>query len=401
MAISIKHHGNMNDQSYRVYYEKDGQVISPFHDIPLFADKDNNVFNMVCEIPRNTNAKMEINTGQSANPIKQDVKKGNLRFVHDVYPLTGYMWNYGAFPQTWEDPNHVHPETQAKGDNDPLDCCEIGTAVATRGEIKQVKALGALALIDEGETDWKIICIDVNDPLASELNDIDDVEKHMPGFLFSTYEWFRTYKIPAGKPANVFAYDGEVKNREFTHEVIEENYQFWRNLITGTTPAKGDGYEIAVENATVEDSPFKTTFEVSFEDFVEVQHDVSGAPVSEGIEGHVVGVQRAHPHGRSSLSKVIAAIASGNDVSDEDYTVETATDGDNSFFGIFQSPRPNSNNKVVNDKELVACGVRSGSKFAYNSGHGTFYFDNNALTESFNLPNSNNELAGIVLEILN
>ena len=38
-------------------------------------------------------------------------------------------------------------------------------------------------MIDEGETDWKVIAIDVNDPLAENLNDIHDVEKVMPGFL--------------------------------------------------------------------------------------------------------------------------------------------------------------------------------------------------------------------------
>lgn len=27
-----------------------------------------------------------------------------------------------------------------------------------------------MALLDEGETDWKIIAIDVNDPLAGKLN---------------------------------------------------------------------------------------------------------------------------------------------------------------------------------------------------------------------------------------
>lgn len=34
----------------------------------------------------------------------------------------------------------------------------------------QVKVLGVLAMIDEGETDWKVIVIDVNDPMASQLN---------------------------------------------------------------------------------------------------------------------------------------------------------------------------------------------------------------------------------------
>ena len=45
----------------------------------------------------------------------------------------------------------------------------------------QVKVLGTLALIDDGETDWKVLCIDVTDPLAKSLNDITDVEKLMPG----------------------------------------------------------------------------------------------------------------------------------------------------------------------------------------------------------------------------
>ena len=40
--------------------EKGDQFISPFHDIPLFASADGSVFNMVVEVPRWTNAKMEV-----------------------------------------------------------------------------------------------------------------------------------------------------------------------------------------------------------------------------------------------------------------------------------------------------------------------------------------------------
>jgi inorganic pyrophosphatase len=126
----------------------------------------------------------------------------------------------------------AHPDTKALGDNDPLDVCEIGERVGSVGQIKQVKVLGCMALLDEGETDWKIIVIDINDPLASKLNgeiifsclcvhssqvslvpvDIEDVEKQMPGLLRATNEWFRIYKIPDGKPENVFAFSGEAKN---------------------------------------------------------------------------------------------------------------------------------------------------------------------------------------------
>lgn len=42
--------------------------------------------------------------------------------------------------------------------------------VLSRGEVVRVKILGILALIDQGETDWKIIAINVNDPEASKFH---------------------------------------------------------------------------------------------------------------------------------------------------------------------------------------------------------------------------------------
>ena len=52
-----------------------------------------------------------------------------------------------------------------------------------------------MALLDEGETDWKLIAIDINDPLAPKLNDIEDVERHLPGLLRATNEFWRIYKV--------------------------------------------------------------------------------------------------------------------------------------------------------------------------------------------------------------
>ena len=42
--------------------------------------------------------------------------------------------------------------------------------VLSCGEVIRVKILGILALIDQGETDWKIIAINVNDPEASKFH---------------------------------------------------------------------------------------------------------------------------------------------------------------------------------------------------------------------------------------
>eukprot|EP00088_Acartia_fossae_P025083 TRINITY_DN25945_c0_g1_i1.p1 TRINITY_DN25945_c0_g1~~TRINITY_DN25945_c0_g1_i1.p1 ORF type:complete len:280 (+),score=55.12 TRINITY_DN25945_c0_g1_i1:101-841(+) len=186
---------------------------------------------MVVEVPRWTNAKMEIDTKSPLNPIVQDQKKGKLRYVRNSFPHHGYIWNYGAFPQTWEDPHHVDENTGEKGDNDPVDCCEIGQRVANRGDVLEVKVLGILAMVDDGETDWKVMVIDVNDPKAELLNSLDDVEKEMPGFLANTREWFRIYKMPDGKPENKFAFDGEFKDADFAHKIIDETNVFWKQMV--------------------------------------------------------------------------------------------------------------------------------------------------------------------------
>jgi len=237
---------------YRVWLEntRTGQPASALHDVPLFADESKTILNMVVEIPRWTNAKQEISKEDPLNPIKQDTKKGKLRFVRNCFPHHGYIWNYGAFPQTWEDPTATHPDTKAKGDNDPLDVCEIGEQVGYTGQIKQVKVLGVMALLDEGETDWKVIVVDINDPLASKLNDIEDVERHLPGLVRATNEWFRIYKIPDGKPENQFAFSGEAKNRRYATEIVHECHEAWKRLMSGQADPNG----VSIANTSVQGS---------------------------------------------------------------------------------------------------------------------------------------------------
>lgn len=88
---------------------------------------------------------------RSCTDLLPDTKKGKLRYVRNCFPHHGYIWNYGAFPQTWEDPNSKHPETGCNGDNDPLDVCEIGEAIGYVGQIKQVKVLGIMVRCVESE----------------------------------------------------------------------------------------------------------------------------------------------------------------------------------------------------------------------------------------------------------
>lgn len=130
---SVRRRGRPFTKDYRIYFERtrDKVPVSPVHDIPLYHDKEKGVLNMVVEVPRWTNAKLEvcptdtadiqsrfstndstqISRSKSLNPILQDVIDNKERFVKNCFPYKGYIWNYGAFPQTWEDPNYRHPDT--------------------------------------------------------------------------------------------------------------------------------------------------------------------------------------------------------------------------------------------------------------------------------------------------
>ncbi|KAL5538024.1 hypothetical protein UlMin_045578 [Ulmus minor] len=230
--VLIKEEGQPETLDYRVFFEdSSGKKVSPWHDIPLHLG--DGVYNFIVEIPKESSAKMEVATDEPFTPIKQDTKKGKLRF----YPYN-INWNYGLLPQTWEDPSLANAEVDgAFGDNDPVDVVEIGQTQRKIGEILRIKPLGALAMIDEGELDWKIVAISLDDPKASLVNDVDDVEKHFPGTLTAIRDWFRDYKIPDGKPANKFGLGNKAANKDFALKVINETYESWAKLIKRSVPA--------------------------------------------------------------------------------------------------------------------------------------------------------------------
>lgn len=128
-----------------------------------------------------------------------------------------------------EDPLYVPSDTQCPGDNDPLDVLEIGAKQIRTGEIVAVKILGVLALIDDGETDWKVIVIAISDAMAHLINDIDDVETHLPGVIKAIREYFRDYKSFSGK-INTYALRAQAMPRHYAVKVIEDCHKHWKQL---------------------------------------------------------------------------------------------------------------------------------------------------------------------------
>ena len=224
MEYKLVEEGEKDTFDYCLYFYKDDEKISPWHDIKLFVEEETLICNMIIEIPKNTRKKMEINKETKNNPIKQDVKNGKLREISMDYPF-----NYGALPQTWESPNFKDKFVGYFGDNDPLDACDISELdekyQAYVGEVKQVKIIGCYAMVDkkddEYEADWKIICLDIRDPLAEKINNVKDLMDLIPERIEKCFNFLRDYKIPEGKGQNKFCFDNQLLDKDKALEIIK------------------------------------------------------------------------------------------------------------------------------------------------------------------------------------
>jgi inorganic pyrophosphatase len=105
--------------------------------------------------------------------------------------------------------------------------------VSSTGELYAVKVVGALAMVDSGELDWKIVAVAVDDPLAQQVDDLAALPKShaLQARLAAVREWFRTYKISDGGKANEFAFDGAYLGRDDALRVVRATHGAWRALV--------------------------------------------------------------------------------------------------------------------------------------------------------------------------
>lgn len=164
------------------------EIISPWHDLDLkpktgqkIIDDEKDVFKGIIEITRNTTAKMEVETTTEFNPIVQDQKKDKTgKKVLRHYGLNP-PFNYGMIPQTWENSRIEHKPTGCMGDNDPLDVVDMTNVNAPFFSLPNLKVIGAVCLIDQGELDWKILAIDEAYARERKIRDAVSFSQHHPG----------------------------------------------------------------------------------------------------------------------------------------------------------------------------------------------------------------------------
>jgi len=173
-------------------------------------------------------AKNEVMPKVRLNPIMQDINKdGTPRYYQYPEENPAMKWNYGALPQTWEDCFH-HERDMGKfvnektgkhqypvGDNDPIDAIEIGADAMQVGQVAPVKVLGVQALIDDGETDWKLIVVRTDNEKFQHINTLQELldERYGDEYIYrktleDIHDWLRNYKQHKGI-TNKFGFEFE------------------------------------------------------------------------------------------------------------------------------------------------------------------------------------------------
>jgi len=157
-------------------------VLNVWHDISAGEDAPNKV-NTIIEISKMSDVKYEI-----------DKKTGLLKLDRFLFSAIYYPGDYGFIPQTlWED-------------GDPLDTITLTGRPVQAGVLAEVRPIGVLHMIDNGESDDKIVCVYVEDPRFKEFEDITDVPAHIVKEL---KHFFETYKELQGKKTSIPSIGGK------------------------------------------------------------------------------------------------------------------------------------------------------------------------------------------------
>lgn len=117
--------------------------IKDIYNTPTFSE--NGSIHCIIEIPGGTNKKVEFNPKTKTFEIDQ--RNGADRII----PFLPYPANYGFIPSTLSD-------YSVGGDGDALDILLISESLPT-GSIVEAIPIGMLKLLDNGEYDYKVICV--------------------------------------------------------------------------------------------------------------------------------------------------------------------------------------------------------------------------------------------------
>ena len=153
-------------------------------------------------------AVIEISKG-GRNKYELDKQTGLLKLDRVLYTATHYPANYGFIPKTYA------------GDEDPLDVLVLCQEKIVSMALVEAYPIGVLKMIDQDQSDEKIIAVCKKDPFLNMYQDIDEVPEHI---LAEIKHFFEVYKQLEGKQTMV----DTIMGREEAEKIIEESIENYR-----------------------------------------------------------------------------------------------------------------------------------------------------------------------------
>lgn len=141
---------------------------------------------------------IEINKG-SKNKYEIDKKTGLISLDRVGYTTQDYPFDYGFVPQTlWDD-------------GDPLDTVILTTHALMPGIMTRIRPVAIINMIDDGDSDAKIVAVPVGDPRWNNVNDLSDINPHT---IEEIEHFFLTYKLMQNKVVTIDSIEGAQKARD-------------------------------------------------------------------------------------------------------------------------------------------------------------------------------------------
>lgn len=167
------------------------------HEITAGKDAPH-IINVIIEIPKGSKNKYEL-----------DKETGLIMLDRALHTAQDYPFDYGFMPQShWED-------------GDPLDVVVLTTYPLAPGVLVKVRPIGIVNMIDDGDSDAKIIAVPDKDPRFDEIHDLPDVNKHT---LKEIEHFFLTYKQIQKKDVRI---EG-IEPKAAAIEAIEKSQDLYR-----------------------------------------------------------------------------------------------------------------------------------------------------------------------------
>jgi len=155
------------------------------------------------------NVFIEIEKG-SKNKYELDKETGLIKLDRVMYTAQVYPFDYGFAPNTlWKD-------------GDPLDVVLLTSYPIHSGVLVEARPVAYLDMIDNGESDAKIIAVPVHDPRFTNVKDLEDINPHT---IDEINHFFETYKILEKKKVTI----PSVYNAKEAMEVIKESIKLFKS----------------------------------------------------------------------------------------------------------------------------------------------------------------------------